>query len=83
MGCVKTCFVWKCYDLTVPCEQSKNIGRFRVNKVSSQIVQQIKNSTVTRLTYSLRVSEIQTIGNITDNLNYDAKKQNGNLFDGT
>ena len=92
MSRVNTCFVWKYYDLTVPCEQSKNIGRFRVNKVSSQTVQQMENSTVTALTYSLRVSfftdifplkEIQTISNITDNLNYVAKQQNGNLFDGT
>ena len=56
MSRVNTCFVWKYYDLTVPCEQSKNTGRFRVNKVSSQIVQQMENSTVTALTYSLRVS---------------------------
>ena len=92
MSRVNTCFVWKYYDLTVACEQSKNIGRFRVNKVSSQIVQQMENLTVTALTYSLRVSfftdifplkEIQTISNITDNLNYVAKQQNGNLFDGT
>ena len=63
-----------------------------MNKVSSQIVQQMENSTGTALTYSLRVSfftdvfplkEIQTISNITDNLNYVAKQQNGNLFDGT
>ena len=52
----------------------------------------MENSTSTALTYSLRVSfftdifplkEIQTISNITDNLNYVAKQQNGNLFDGT
>ena len=92
MSRVNTCFVWKYYDLKVPCERSKNIGRFRVNKVSSPIVQQMENSTVTALTYSLRVSfftdifplkEIQTISNITDNLNYVANQQNGNLFDGT
>ena len=56
MSRVNSCFVWKYDDLKVPCEQSKNIGRFRVNKVSSQIVQQMENSTVTALTYSLRVS---------------------------
>ena len=52
----------------------------------------MENSTSTALTYSLRVSfftdifplkEIQTISNITDNLNYVANQQNGNLFDGT
>ena len=49
----------------------------------------MENSTSTALTYSLRVSfftdifplkEIQTISNITDNLNYVAKQQNGNFF---
>ena len=47
---VITRFAWKYYGLTVPCEQRKNIERFRVNEVSCQIFQPVENSTGTVLT---------------------------------